>query len=363
MFQPWVGLTGPRLDADSGVHSRSCTSPLRPMGLSGVDGIVQGANMRQVLTFLLFLVTMPAYADSGSAADATLAEALFDEGQELMVAGNYQAACEKFQESQRNDPGGGTLLNLGDCYKKLGRTASAWSTFKAALTTARKDGRQDRVEHLESAILELEGRLTKLEVVVPEEANVPGLVVEVDGQALRPAAWGVAVPVDPGEHEVRVLAPDAETFVVTIDCSDEGETQSVTIPRARRQVEGADEEATTPRDRSPQGQKQRRWGYAIGGVGVVATAVGGVFGVLAIAQWNERNKNCSPGCNGDAVTAGGKSETSAMVANVGLGVGLVAIAGGVTLILTAPRDAPVAQIQLAPQVASDSAGLRAGVTW
>ena len=59
------------------------------------------------------LATGPANAQS--AGDAALAEKLFQDGRSLMAAGDFVAACPKLAESERLDPGVGTLLNLGEC--------------------------------------------------------------------------------------------------------------------------------------------------------------------------------------------------------------------------------------------------------
>src|SRR5690606_40388855 len=53
--------------------------------------------------------------------DKAAAEALFDEGVKLLKDGKYEEACRKLETSQRVDPGIGTLIYLGECYKKAGR--------------------------------------------------------------------------------------------------------------------------------------------------------------------------------------------------------------------------------------------------
>ena len=75
-----------------------------------------------------------AFASGATAAEPTQADkvaarALFDEGRNLSAAGKYNEACVKLEESQRLDPGTGTMFNLADCYEHVGRTATAWSLY------------------------------------------------------------------------------------------------------------------------------------------------------------------------------------------------------------------------------------------
>src|SRR5450432_2466634 len=75
-----------------------------------------------------------------SQTDRTLAQSLFEQGKQLMQAGRYADACPKLEESQRLDPGGGTMLNLALCYEDEGKISTAWADFKEALSMARRDG-------------------------------------------------------------------------------------------------------------------------------------------------------------------------------------------------------------------------------
>jgi tetratricopeptide (TPR) repeat protein len=100
------------------------------------------------------------------ASDSVVAQALFDDGKRLMAAGNVVEACPKFEESQRRDPGTGTLLNLAACYEQSGRLASAWSTYLAAAFSAHAAGDAAREALARDGAQALEPRLSKLVIRV-----------------------------------------------------------------------------------------------------------------------------------------------------------------------------------------------------
>jgi hypothetical protein len=141
-----------------------------------------------------------AWADV-STADAAAGEALFQEGRKLMTENRFAEACERFAVSRRLNPGVGTSLNLADCLEKLGRTASAYGMFnETAIEAQRMSDKIGRDVEARARAHALEPRLSKLSVVVPPAHRAAGMEVRRDGQALGQDLWGLAIPVDPGEH-------------------------------------------------------------------------------------------------------------------------------------------------------------------
>lgn len=177
------------------------------------------------------LVAFVAFVASSAWASPTgsLAETLFREGRELVDAKQYDAACEKFQESLRLDPAGGTLLNLAYCHELQGKTATAWSEFHEALAWARADNNDNRIRFALEHIARLESQLPRALITVPPAARVPELRVTLDGTELSPAAWGTRLPLDPGEHVVTAEATGRERFAETFVVS-AGDERAVTIP-------------------------------------------------------------------------------------------------------------------------------------
>lgn len=162
-------------------------------------------------------------------ADRVLATDLFQRGRAALLAGAYPEACPLLEESQRLDPAGGTLLNLALCHEQIGRTASAWSEFLEGLSIARREHREDRIKYASEHIAGLEQRLSRL-TVKPTDADLPGLTVERDGTPLRRSAWGVATPVDPGEHSVTVRAPGYLAITQTVTVRDHGDLVTLELP-------------------------------------------------------------------------------------------------------------------------------------
>jgi hypothetical protein len=71
----------------------------------------------------VLLATADAHAQGG--ARRVGAEPVFADGRRLMAAGDYERACPKLAASQKLDPAIGAVLNLGACYEKAGKIASA----------------------------------------------------------------------------------------------------------------------------------------------------------------------------------------------------------------------------------------------
>ncbi|HVJ16178.1 MAG TPA: hypothetical protein VM686_12135 [Polyangiaceae bacterium] len=109
------------------------------------------------LTSLSLLVASPLRAEEVPPADGKRAETLFEEGRRALTDEDYALACSKFAESQRLDPGAGTLMNLGTCEEGLGHDAAALANFREALSMLPPD--DDRVEFARTRVTELEARL------------------------------------------------------------------------------------------------------------------------------------------------------------------------------------------------------------
>ncbi|MEO8179278.1 MAG: hypothetical protein ABI895_10635 [Deltaproteobacteria bacterium] len=325
------------------------------------------------LAVLAFYVAAPLLAADGSAAESqasgrnpAAAQALFEEAQRRVAAGDYELACPKFKASYSLDPGGGTLLNLADCLEKQGRTASAWSTYKDALLLAQRDGRNERVEYARQRIQSLESKLAHLTVEVPAGSRVAELVLEVDGTPLAAAAWGAELPVDPGEHVVRAQAPGFEPLEQRISLgSSPGARQTLELPLLRPAPRATEPAATASDTPPPMAAEPRHpartWGWITGGVGLVALGVGSYFGAQAFSHWDDRNAGCKGGCTPAAKTAGEDASQAATVATVGVGAGVVLL-GTAALLLFYPGDAdPPAEASSGLSLSATAHG--AAVAW
>jgi len=187
------------------------------------------APPRRVLALALLsslvLGTRPVQAQAENQAAA---RALFDEARALMRAGNYAAACPKLEGAIHLYSSVGIALNLGDCYEKIGRTASAWTEFGEAASLAGRADRSDDAAEARRRQGGLEGKLTRLVVHAPRD--IPGLSIQRDGAELPAAAWDSPIPVDPGPHEIRAEAPGHSAWSRSVTASGSGQTTTVEVP-------------------------------------------------------------------------------------------------------------------------------------
>lgn len=284
-------------------------------------------------------------AQAQSAGDKAAAEALFSDGRKLMAESKYAEACPKFEASLKLDPGLGAMLNLADCYEKNGQTASAWAEFREASAAARASGSKDREDLARQRAAALEPKLSRLTIVVGK----PSAKVTRDGTSVDPAAFGSAMPVDPGKHVIEATAQGKQKWSKTIDVAPNGARTSVDVPplqddlpgTAAAQSSGASTSVSRDVAVSSAASKQRTIAIGAGAVGVIGLAAGTFFGLKASSTWSEAKQGCNASladCTTDAANLSHDAKTQATVSTAVFAVGIVGVIGGAVLWLTAPKS-------------------------
>jgi hypothetical protein len=278
---------------------------------------------------------------AASAQNPAAAEALFEQARAAMAAGSFDIACARFRDSDKLDPAVGTRFNLADCEERRGRIATAWSLFRGVLSELAQD--DDRRPIAEERARVLEPRMPYL-TLRPDRETPRGTVVRIDGVELGEGSFGVPLPMDPGPHELELVrgqgAPaHRESFALR-----EGEHRDLPLQLAEPTPTAASP-SPAPLGTSPpldDGHERLHWAYVAGGVGVAGVALGTVTGIVALNKKSTADANCNDRlgvCNRAGVDANESGKTYATLSALGLGVGVIGLAAGAYLWLTAPDAA------------------------
>jgi hypothetical protein len=296
--------------------------------------------------------------------DPVAAEALFEAGRQAMQRGDFAAACPRFAESQRLDPAAGTLINLADCEEHLGHLATAWEAWQEAVTLLalddnRRPGAKRRAAQIEQKVPHL---TIKLAADAPPDSHVLR-----DALELGAASLGIALPVDPGPHAVRVSAAGHEESTTKVTVG-EGESRVIEVAPGPA-VAPASSSAVPPPSAAPtppsaaassaplapshvapppapvDHPRLRLAGWITGGVGLAGIAVGAAAGALAIGKKSTVQSECDPargGCSQAGFDASRAGHSLALVSDVGFVAGAALTAVGVWLVIAyrAPSGEP-----------------------
>jgi hypothetical protein len=308
----------------------------------------------------LFLFALHGGAQGKSGGNRAAAEALFNQGRELMTAGKFAEACPKFEASQQLDPGLGTMLNLAECYEKTGRTASAWAEYREAIPLARAAGSKARQDLATERAQALQERLSTLTIraMSGDDSNAH-LEIRRDGVALQEAELGAPIPVDPGEHVIEAVAPGKQPWSSKVQVGPNAAKVAVDIPTLK-----ASDSAAAPPTQAPAtttttitsppadtgtdpGAARRTTGLILGGVGVVGIGLGAFFGVSASSKWSDAKDKCTDypyGCGEDGASKQADARSAATISTVGFVAGGALLAAGAVLYFTAPKQQNVALV-------------------
>ncbi len=277
--------------------------------------------MRLIMPLCICLaLAAPATAN----ADKATAQALFDEGRALMAKGDFAQACPKLEESQKQDPGMGTLFRLAECYEGLGRTATAWATFLEVADLATTAGLPDREKVARERAEKLANKLSRLTITAPK---IEGLVVKRDGAELGTGQLGASLPVDPGKHHVEASAPGRKPFSKTVEVGKDGAKASVEIPELPPDAPVASSSA------------RRGVGLVVAGIGILSVGASVFVGLSARSTWRESDAHCEGNlCDAQGLAFRDAGRDRGNIATILFTGGAVLGAAGLVLFLTAPRS-------------------------
>lgn len=304
--------------------------------------------------------------------DAGAARVLFNEGKSLWESGDRQGACQRFDESLDRVPNVSVWIKVARCREHEGKLAAAAKAYESARALNKAEQSPERRAALETIIAaesaKLEPRVPRLRIVV--EGAPEGLSASLDGMPIGQESLDSPLLVDPGKHEISVVAPQyvEETKTVTFrerTTADEvvevsfrlaatPKTAAPLPPNTHGQPTTppqAIEPTTTPSPGAPHGAPsatglddqmgpRHTTGYVVGGVGAVGLTTAGVLGIATLAYVKKSNPHCKHEggtCDDTGMElreTAGKLQTAGIVAAAVSGV---ALATGIILVVSNRR--------------------------
>lgn len=288
------------------------------------------------------------------------AQALFEEGKQLLAQDKYVEACQLLERSQAIVPGVGIRLYLAECYRLGGRLASAWVTFQDAAAAARS-AQDNREAVARRRAAELKEKLSWLSLAVDAESlSIPGFSVFLNGESISNSMLGIAFPVDSGRYIILAKASGYLDFGMQVDVGSNASRHSLAIPRLARIVpvpvpSPSPSPSPVPRslsvgpseNESPpysdleverhHGFSESRatgpsWvGISLLGAGLFSAGVGVVSGIRSLRNESTAEGQC--GLRGTLCSQAGldsidKAQGAALVANVSYSVAVALLLGG-----------------------------------
>jgi hypothetical protein len=306
--------------------------------------------------------TLSAAAKADDDSDAARAAQLFEEGRTLMADQNtLSQGCEKLAESHALKPRGDTLLNLAECHRREGKTATAWREFDEAIRYAKEVEFVEALKVAETLRDQLARSLSALIINVPP---TPKIEVVLDGKPLPSQQWGVRLYVDPGVHTVTAAAEGYEPF--------KGETE-VKLGTSESTIQVSMKALPLPPKPTPPTPIVIEhpfpvWAVVLGGAGIAMLATSVIFGVDTFAAGDELDTQCGEGreaCPSEYDFEGDRSrELRSFGLFVGFGIGGLIATGvgavGLGLGLSSNEPSASPPVAVVPWVSGESGGIAIG---
>ncbi len=312
----------------------------------------------------LCLLLMATTAAAGpSRKELSQARAKFQQGTELEQAGDWSTALTRFREVGQVKMTPQVRYHIALCEEHLGQLAVALGGYKLALQGADEVRAKSFKDTVTQRIGDLEARIPR--ITVKRGKGAEAARIQLDGVTLGVTSIGVAVPVDPGPHNVSAKAPGHEPYSKTVSVAEkQNETVEIVMKESTEDapggptgpVGGDQPPATPPKPTS------KVVPFVIGGIGVASLAASGTFFYLQKKAESDLNSTCPSHNNCPASSQGtyNNAKTYSLVSMITLGVGVAGVGTAVVLLLTGKKSsrppADKAALRLVPAAPDSEAG-------
>jgi hypothetical protein len=316
--------------------------------------IARAPSPRIAAALAALALSTPAAARGDDAQDRAVAREVLIEGTRLMGEKRYAEACAQFEDSERLDPQLGTLLSLAACQVRADRTASAWATYLEAARMAGAARQAGREREARAHAAALEPKLSRLTIVAG--AGAVSLEITRDGIVVPPSQWGAPVPVDAGDHTVRVRAPGKIPWTTTITVRLDAREVTLTVPPLEPEPAPPPGPpppppppplpppvVVTPPPPPPDNTRDAQLvaGINLAIVGLAGLGIGAYYAVEAGSKNQQSLADCVMSqptmCSTAGVTLRNTALKDGTISTVALVVGAASSAGGVVLLILAAK--------------------------
>ncbi len=273
------------------------------------------------------------------------AQARFLRGKELFAKQAFAESLVEFQGSLAIVASPNTRLYAARCYRQMGKLVEAYVELLRTSVEAREHSSEDTRyvktgEAADQERLDLAPQLGFVSVTVDRAAG--NTTLKVGQEEIGRGGWREPIPVMPGTAEVIVETPDRAPLRQEVRLA-AGESKALSFDAAADAPSSS--VAGTPAMQAPVATSRaglRPYAYVAGGVGAAGIVTFVVAGLLSKGTYDDLASSCHGPCPRSRQSDIDAGKTQQTVANVGLVVGIVGAAAGVTLfVLSAPaKDKP-----------------------
>ncbi len=195
------------------------------MGTHRIELLYDVARMRQV--WLAFVVL---YGASSEAQKQLNAEEAFYQARALASSQRYPEACPLFELSYQLDPALGTLLNLADCFEKVGKNVEAFAAFNDAIAWAKRTGEPRREQEAMKRANNVRTHLVFLTIdigVLKTQISIFSVPSRTLIQSVSSESVAYPIALELGRYVLELTSPGYKPFEKVLHFDHSGETNLV----------------------------------------------------------------------------------------------------------------------------------------